>query len=110
MVGGLDVLGEVDVRDVEGVAVLVEAVRRAVGAAGRPESGDAGQVEQVADGVLVLGPGQAAERGDRPEAASLASSASVKRPIEPAEEGPRLVGASAAPALFGGISPDSTRS
>ena len=89
VVGGLDVLREVDVRDVERVAVLVEAVRRAVGRQdGR--RGGARQVEEVADGVLVLRPRQATER--RPSRGREPGVLRVGQgPIEPAEEGPRLV-------------------
>ena len=60
VVGRLEVLGQVDVRDVERVAVLVEAVGRAVGGQ-IARQGDARHVEQVADRVLVLGPRQPAQ-------------------------------------------------
>ena len=58
----LDVLGHIDVGDVERVGVLVEPVRGAVGGEVRLE-GDAGHVEQVADGVLVLPARQAPDTG-----------------------------------------------
>ena len=53
MIGRLDILRQIDVRDVERVAVLVEAVRRPVRRQAALQ-GDAGQIEQVADRVLVL--------------------------------------------------------
>ncbi len=90
VVGGLDVPGEVDVREAEGLGVLVEAVRRAVGRQEGRERG-ARHVEEVADGVLVLRPGQATER--RPSRGREPGVLRVgQRPIEPAEQGPRLVG------------------
>ena len=62
LVGRFEVLGQVDVGDVQRVAVVVEAVRRAVGRQFALQR-DAGQVEQVAHGVLVLDPRQPAHAG-----------------------------------------------
>ena len=62
VLGGLDILGEVHVRDVERVAVLVEAVCRAVGGQVALKR-DARHVEEVANGVLILRAREPAQPG-----------------------------------------------
>jgi hypothetical protein len=64
VVGSLDVLGHVDVRDVESIAVVVEAMRHAVGGKFALQR-NSGQVEQVAQRVLVLDTREPAQAGLR---------------------------------------------
>ena len=61
-VGGLHVLRHVHMGDVERVAVLVEAVGGAVGGQA-PLECDAGEVQEVAHGILIFPPREAAQGG-----------------------------------------------
>ena len=53
LIGRLDVLGEIDVRNIERIAVIVEPVRGAVGRQLALER-NPGQIEQIAERVLLL--------------------------------------------------------
>ena len=89
-VGGLDVFRQVDVGDVERVAVRVEPVGRAVGGQTALE-GEAGEVEEVAHRVLVLAARQPPQGASGPplEAGAVGLD---ERTVQPPFRRGRLVG------------------
>ena len=104
VVGGLDVLRQVDMRDVEGVAVLVEAVGRAVGGK-RPCRAMPGRSNRSRIVFSYSARGQPAQRGPALARSRRARSASMRPSCQPGRHRRGFPPASGRACFFGGISP-----